>query len=96
MREIIKKNLRVIKKYYSSKLNSSGNEMNIFDACLGTFEIGHIANLIAKEFSSSVERKEITDGIDEYKGDSEFLLNFLKSKNLQWQITDKKIVNLIQ
>ena len=28
--------------------------MNIFDACLGTFEIGHIANLIAKEFSSSV------------------------------------------
>ena len=83
--------------YYKYRtFSSSGNEMNIFDACLGTFEIGHIANLIAKEFSSSVERKEITDGIDEYKGDSEFLLNFLKSKNLQWQITDKKIVNLIQ
>ena len=30
------------------------------------------------------------DGVDEYKGDSEFLSNFLKSQNLEWQITDKK------
>ena len=28
MREIIKKNLQVIKKFYSSKLNKSDNEMN--------------------------------------------------------------------
>ena len=28
MREIIKKNLQVIKKFYSSKLNNSDNEMN--------------------------------------------------------------------
>ena len=28
MREIIKKNLHVIKKFYSSKLNISDNEMN--------------------------------------------------------------------
>ena len=28
MREIIKKNLQVIKKFYSNKLNSSDNEMN--------------------------------------------------------------------
>ena len=28
MREIIKKNLQVIKKFYSSKLNTSDNEMH--------------------------------------------------------------------
>lgn len=28
MRQIIKKNLQVIKKFYSSKLNTSDNEMN--------------------------------------------------------------------
>ena len=28
MRQIIKKNLQVIKKFYSSKLNTSENEMN--------------------------------------------------------------------
>ena len=83
--------------YYKYRTFSSlENEINIFDACLKTFEIGHIANLIAKEFSSSVDRKDMIDGVDEYKGDSEFLANFLKSKNLEWQITDKKIVNLIQ
>jgi len=83
--------------YYKYRTFSSlENEINIFDACLKTFEIGHIANLIAKEFSSSVDRKDMIDGVDEYKGDSEFLSNFLKSQNLEWQITDKKIVNLIQ
>ncbi len=83
--------------YYKYRTFSSlENKINIFDACLKTFEIGHIANLIAKEFSSSVYRKDMIDGVDEYKGDSEFLSNFLKSQNLEWQITDKKIVNLIQ
>lgn len=83
--------------YYKYRTFSSlENKINIFDACLKTFEIGHIANLIAKEFSSSVDRKDMIDGVDEYKGDSEFLSNFLKSQNLEWQITDKKIVNLIQ
>ncbi len=75
---------------------STVNEVNIFDACLDTFEIGDLANLVAKRFSSNVIRKENPQGIDKYIGDNKYLLNFLKNNKLDWQITDKKILNLIQ
>ena len=35
-------------------------------------------------------------GVDEYIGDNKYLLNYLKTNKLDWQITDKKILNLIQ
>ena len=53
-------------------------------------------SLIAKKFSATVDRKENPEGSDRYTGDCDFLTNFLKSKNLDWQITDKKILNLIE
>jgi len=73
-----------------------GNDVNIFDACLDTFEIGYLANLIAKKFSSKVIREKKIQGVDEYIGDNKYLLNYLKTNKLDWQITDKKILNLIQ
>ncbi len=83
--------------YYNYRtFKFTGSEINIFDACLDTFEINDLANLVAKKFSSTVVRKENPEGTDEYIGDKEYLLNFLKSKDLDWQITDKKILKLIQ
>ena len=55
-----------------------------------------LASLIAEKFSATVDRKENPEGSDSYTGDCDFLTNFLKSKNLDWQITDKKILNLIE
>ena len=72
------------------------NNVNIFDACLDTFEIGYLANLVAKKFSSKVIREKKIQGVDEYIGDNKYLLNYLKTNKLDWQITDKKILNLIQ
>ena len=73
-----------------------GKNVNIFDACLDTFEIGDLANLVAKKFSSNVIREKKIQGVDEYIGDNKYLLNYLKTNKLDWQITDKKILNLIQ
>tara|TARA_A100001234_G_C12556572_1_gene355532 strand:+ start:33 stop:926 length:894 start_codon:yes stop_codon:yes gene_type:complete len=83
--------------YYKYRtFNHTGSEINVFDACLNTFEIGYLASLIAEKFSATVDRKENPEGSDSYTGDCDFLTNFLKSKNLDWQITDKKILNLIE
>lgn len=83
--------------YYNYRtFQFTGSEINIFDACLDTFEISDLANIVAKKFSSVVNRLDNLEGIDEYIGNNKYLLNFLKSKNLDWQITDKKILNLIQ
>ena len=70
MREIIKKNLQVIKKFYSSKLNSSGNEMYsiknelkewIDDAFNGNQEIWTLPDLTRTErlenFCRSIKKK---------------------------------------
>ena len=72
MREIIKKNLQVIKKFYSSKLNTSDNEMNsiknelkewIDDSFSGNEEIWTLPDLTRTErlenFCRSI-KKEIT------------------------------------
>ncbi len=82
--------------YKHTTFQSTVNEINIFDACLDCFEIGDLANLVAKKFSSNVIRLENPVGTDKYIGDNKYLSNFLKSNNLDWQITDKKILNLIQ
>ena len=70
MREIIKKNLQVIKKFYSSKLNSSDNEMNsiknelkewIDDSFSGNEEIWTLPDLTRTErlenFCRSIKKK---------------------------------------
>ena len=70
MREIIKKNLQVIKKYYSSKLNSSDNEMNslkielkewIDDSFSGNEQIWTLPDLTRTErlenFCRSIKKK---------------------------------------
>ena len=83
--------------YYKYRtFDHTGSEINVFDACLNTFEIGYLASLIAEKLSATVDRKENPEGSDSYTGDCDFLTNFLKSKNLDWQITDKKILNLIE
>ena len=70
MREIIKKNLQVIKKFYSSKLNTSENEMNsiknelkewIDDSFRGNEEIWTLPDLTRTErlenFCRSIKKK---------------------------------------
>mgnify|MGYP006222261393 FL=1 len=70
MREIIKKNLHVIKKFYSSKLNISDNEMNsiknelkewIDDSFNGNEEIWTLPDLTRRErlenFCRSIKKK---------------------------------------
>ena len=70
MREIIKKNLQVIKKFYSSKLNTSDNEMNsiknelkewIDDSFNGNQEIWTLPDLTRTErlenFCRSIKKK---------------------------------------
>ena len=70
MREIIKKNLQVIKKFYSSKLNISDNEMNsiknelkewIDDSFNGNEEIWTLPDLTRRErlenFCRSIKKK---------------------------------------
>ena len=70
MREIIKKNLHVIKKFYSSKLNTSDNEMNsinnelrewIDDSFSGNEEIWTLPDLTRTErlenFCRSIKKK---------------------------------------
>jgi len=70
MREIIKKNLQVIKKFYSSKLNTSGNEMNsiknelkewIDDSFSGNDDIWTLPDLTRTErlenFCRSIKKK---------------------------------------
>ena len=70
MREIIKKNLQVIKKFYSSKLNNSDHEMNsiknelkewIDDSFSGTEEIWTLPDLTRTErlenFCRSINKK---------------------------------------
>ena len=70
MREIIKKNLQVIKKFYSSKLNTSENEMNsiknelkewIDDSFSGNEEIWTLPDLTRTErlenFCRSIKKK---------------------------------------
>ena len=70
MREIIKKNLQVIKKFYSSKLNTSENEMNsiknelkewIDDSFSGNDEIWTLPDLTRTErlenFCRSIKKK---------------------------------------
>ena len=70
MREIIKKNLQVIKKFYSSKLNTSDNEMNsiknelkewIDDSFNGNEEIWTLPDLTRIErlenFCRSIKKK---------------------------------------
>ena len=70
MREIIKKNLQVIKKFYSSKLNTSDNEMNsiknelkewIDDSFNGSQEIWTLPDLTRTErlenFCRSIKKK---------------------------------------
>ena len=70
MREIIKKNLQVIKKFYSSKMNTSENEMNsiknelkewIDDSFNGNDEIWTLPDLTRTErlenFCRSIKKK---------------------------------------
>ena len=70
MREIIKKNLQVIKKFYSSKLDTSHNEMNsiknelkewIDDSFSGNEEIWTLPDLTRTErlenFCRSIKKK---------------------------------------
>ena len=70
MREIIKKNLQVIKKFYSNKLNTSDNEMNsiknelkewIDDSFSGNEEIWTLPDLTRTErlenFCRSIKKK---------------------------------------
>ena len=70
MREIIKKNLQVIKKFYSSKLNTPDNEMNsiknelkewIDDSFSGNEEIWTLPDLTRTErlenFCRSIKKK---------------------------------------
>ena len=70
MRQIIKKNLQVIKKFYSSKLNISDNEMNsiknelkewIDDSFNGNEEIWTLPDLTRRErlenFCRSIKKK---------------------------------------
>ena len=70
MREIIKKNLQVIKKFYSTKLNISDNEMNsiknelkewIDDSFSGNEEIWTLPDLTRTErlenFCRSIKKK---------------------------------------
>ena len=70
MREIIKKNLKVIKKFYSSKLKNSDNEMNsikhelkewIDDSFSGKEEIWTLPDLTRTErlenFCRSIKKK---------------------------------------
>ena len=70
MREIIKKNLQVIKKFYSSKLNTSDNEMNsiknelkewVDDSFSGNEEIWTLPDLTRTErlenFCRSIKKK---------------------------------------
>ena len=70
MRQIIKKNLQVIKKFYSSKLNISDNEMNsiknelkewIDDSFSGNEEIWTLPDLTRTErlenFCRSIKKK---------------------------------------
>jgi len=70
MREIIKKNLQVIKKFYSSKLNTSVNEVNsiknefkewIDDSFDGNEEIWTLPDLTRTErlenFCRSIKKK---------------------------------------
>ena len=70
MREIIKKNLQVIKKFYSSKLNNTDNEMNsiknelkewIDDSFNGNQEIWTLPDLTRTErlenFCRSIKKK---------------------------------------
>ena len=70
MREIIKKNLQVIKKFYSSKLNTSDNEINsiknelkewIDDSFSGNEEIWTLPDLTRTErlenFCRSIKKK---------------------------------------
>ena len=72
MREIIKKNLQVIKKFYSSKSNTSDNEMNsiknelkewIDDSFSGNEEIWTLPDLTRTErlenFCRSIKKKII-------------------------------------
>ena len=70
MREIIKKNLQVIKKFYSSKLNTSENELNsiknelkewVDDSFSGNEEIWTLPDLTRTErlenFCRSIKKK---------------------------------------
>ena len=70
MRQIIKKNLQVIKKFYSSKLNTSENEINsiknelkewIDDSFSGNDEIWTLPDLTRTErlenFCRSIKKK---------------------------------------
>ena len=70
MRQIIKKNLQVIKKFYSNKLNTSGNEMNsiknelkewIDDSFSGNDDIWTLPDLTRTErlenFCRSIKKK---------------------------------------
>ena len=70
MREILKKNLQVIKKFYSSKLNTSENEINsinnelkewIEDSFSGNEEIWTLPDLTRTErlenFCRSIKKK---------------------------------------
>ena len=70
MRQIIKKNLQVIKKFYSSKLNTADNEMNsiknelkewIDDSFSGSEEIWTLPDLTRTErlenFCRSIKKK---------------------------------------
>ncbi len=70
MREIIKKNLQVIKRFYSKKLNNSDNEMNsiknelkewIDDSFSGNEEIWTLPDLTRTErlenFCRSIKKK---------------------------------------
>ena len=70
MREIIKKNLQVIKKFYSSKVNTSDNEINsiknelkewIDDSFSGNEDIWTLPNLTRTErlenFCRSIKKK---------------------------------------
>ena len=70
MRQIIKKNLQVIKKFYSNKLNTSDNEMNsiknelkewIDDSFSGNEEIWTLPDLTRTErlenFCRSIKKK---------------------------------------
>ena len=70
MRDILKKNLQVIKRFYSSKLNSSDNEMNsiknelkewIDDSFSGNEEIWTLPDLTRTErlenFCRSIKKK---------------------------------------
>ena len=70
MREIIKRNLQVVKKFYSSKLNTSENEINsiknelkewIDDSFSGNEEIWTLPDLTRNErlenFCRSIKKK---------------------------------------